>query len=121
MARNTIHRDVGATLRITGGNLVKRIAGPSDPSRRAQSGYWFLRGCSVGAKAKPTANCVPEIERGAVLLITAKNAKAEDGGDDQQKRHHSPGNLWPRVMKPERTLITGHQRPPALFVGPDTS
>src|SRR4029078_8495301 len=61
---------------------ANRTAGPSDPSRRAQSGYWFLRGCSVGAKAKPTANCVPEIERGAVLLITAKNAKAEDGGDD---------------------------------------
>ena len=59
----TIHGNEGATLWITGGNLVERTAGPSDPSRRAQSGYWFLRGCNVGAEAKSTANCVPEIER----------------------------------------------------------
>src|SRR4029077_5783580 len=118
MAGNTIHGDEGATLRITSGNLVKRTAGPSDPSGRAQSGYWFLRGSNVGPKAKSTANCVPEVERRAVLVITANYAKAEDGGDDHQERHHSPGNLWPGVMKPEGTLITGHQRPPRCSWGP---
>src|SRR4029077_7926704 len=121
MAGNTIHGDKGPTLRITGGNLVKRTASPSDPSGRAQSGYWFLRGCNVGPKAKSTANCAPDVERRFVLLITAKNAKAKDGGDDHDECHHSPGNRWPGVMKPERPLITDHQRAPALSAGPDTS
>ena len=63
--------------RVSGRDLVERRAGPGDPRRRAQRRLWLGRRTGVGGDAKPAANCAPEIQSRAALLITVEDNEAE--------------------------------------------
>src|SRR5262249_34958232 len=77
----TVQCDMGATLCISGADLVKRCCRPRDIRWDTKGRLWVRCRAAVEGDAEATADRGPKIERGIVLLVTTEEHKA------QQRRH----------------------------------